>query len=166
MWAESAQPLKVPMRRSYSVHALVQTRPTPFIWREHVHAFGEGRLKMGNPPEPPYHTIHHRSTSSMGISAGASVPHYSPPQYHLYGYIRRSLGTTLFTIAVPPLWASGASVPHYSPSQYFLCVLEYKNVITKGDNVSGSPCHHSMARPRVADGRDGLQLEVSCEYIE
>jgi hypothetical protein len=24
----------------------------------------------------------------------------------------------------------------------------------------------SMARPRVADGRDGLQLEVSCEYIE
>jgi hypothetical protein len=21
-----------------------------------------------------------------------------------------------------------------------------------------SPCHHSMARPRVADGRDGFQL--------
>jgi hypothetical protein len=32
--------------------------------------------------------------------------------------------------------------------------------------VGGSPCHHGMARPRVADGRDGLQLEVSCEYIE
>jgi hypothetical protein len=30
----------------------------------------------------------------------------------------------------------------------------------------GSPCHHSMARPRAADERDGLQLEVSCEYIE
>jgi hypothetical protein len=30
--------------------------------------------------------------------------------------------------------------------------------------LGGSPCHHSMARPRVADGRDGLQLEVSC-YI-
>jgi hypothetical protein len=30
----------------------------------------------------------------------------------------------------------------------------------------GYPCHHGMARPRVADGRDGLQLEVSCEYIE
>jgi hypothetical protein len=29
-----------------------------------------------------------------------------------------------------------------------------------------SPCHHSMTRPRFADGRDGLQLEVSCEYIE
>jgi hypothetical protein len=23
--------------------------------------------------------------------------------------------------------------------------------------TSGSRCHHSMARPRVADGRDGLQ---------
>jgi hypothetical protein len=30
----------------------------------------------------------------------------------------------------------------------------------------GYPCHHGMAHPRVADGRDGLQLEVSCEYIE
>jgi hypothetical protein len=32
--------------------------------------------------------------------------------------------------------------------------------------LGGSPCHHGMAHPRVADGRDGLQLEVSCEYIE
>jgi hypothetical protein len=32
--------------------------------------------------------------------------------------------------------------------------------------LGGSPCHHSMAHPRVVDGRDGLQLEVSCEYIE
>jgi hypothetical protein len=24
--------------------------------------------------------------------------------------------------------------------------------------LGGSPCHHGMARPRVADGRDGLQL--------
>jgi hypothetical protein len=32
--------------------------------------------------------------------------------------------------------------------------------------LGGYPCHHGMARPRVADGRDGLQLEVSCEYIE
>jgi hypothetical protein len=24
--------------------------------------------------------------------------------------------------------------------------------------LGGSPCHHSMARARVADGRDGLQL--------
>jgi hypothetical protein len=23
--------------------------------------------------------------------------------------------------------------------------------------LGGSPCHHSMARPRVADGRDSLQ---------
>jgi hypothetical protein len=23
--------------------------------------------------------------------------------------------------------------------------------------LGGSPCHYSMARPRVADGRDGLQ---------
>jgi hypothetical protein len=23
--------------------------------------------------------------------------------------------------------------------------------------LGGSPCHHSVARPRVADGRDGLQ---------
>jgi hypothetical protein len=34
------------------------------------------------------------------------------------------------------------------------------------DHLGGSPCHHGMARPRVAVGRDGLQLEVSCEYIE
>jgi hypothetical protein len=32
--------------------------------------------------------------------------------------------------------------------------------------LGGSPCHHGMARPRVVDGRDSLQLEVSCEYIE
>jgi hypothetical protein len=32
--------------------------------------------------------------------------------------------------------------------------------------LGGYPCHHGMARPRVADGRDGLQLEVTCEYIE
>jgi hypothetical protein len=32
--------------------------------------------------------------------------------------------------------------------------------------LGGYPCHHGMARPWVADGRDGLQLEVSCEYIE
>jgi hypothetical protein len=25
--------------------------------------------------------------------------------------------------------------------------------------LGGSPFHYSMARPRVADGRDGLQLE-------
>jgi hypothetical protein len=24
--------------------------------------------------------------------------------------------------------------------------------------LGGSPCHHSMARTRVADGRDGLQF--------
>jgi hypothetical protein len=32
--------------------------------------------------------------------------------------------------------------------------------------LGASHCHHGMVRPRVADGRDGLQLEVSCEYIE
>jgi hypothetical protein len=32
--------------------------------------------------------------------------------------------------------------------------------------LGGCPYHHSMARPRVADGRDGRQLEVSYEYIE
>jgi hypothetical protein len=32
--------------------------------------------------------------------------------------------------------------------------------------LGGSPSHNGMARPRVADSRDGLQLEVSCEYIE
>jgi hypothetical protein len=32
--------------------------------------------------------------------------------------------------------------------------------------LGGSPCHHSKVRPRVADGRDGLQLEVSRECIE
>jgi hypothetical protein len=32
--------------------------------------------------------------------------------------------------------------------------------------LGGPLCYHSMARPRVADGKDGLQLEVSCEYIE
>jgi hypothetical protein len=39
-------------------------------------------------------------------------------------------------------------------------------VIILSAMLGGSPCHHSMACPRVADGRDGLQLEVSCEYIE
>jgi hypothetical protein len=37
---------------------------------------------------------------------------------------------------------------------------------TSAEIKGGYPCHHGMARPRVADGRDGLQLEVSCEYIE
>jgi hypothetical protein len=47
-------------------------------------------------------------------------------------------------------------------------VLEIgSRTINKAYNVlGGSPCHHGMARPRVADGRNGLQLEVSCEYIE
>jgi hypothetical protein len=27
--------------------------------------------------------------------------------------------------------------------------------------LGGSSCHHGMARPRVADGRDGLKLEVT-----
>jgi hypothetical protein len=44
-----------------------------------------------------------------------------------------------------------------------LVLVQYVPVSTM---LGGSPCHHGMARPRVADGRDGLQLEVSCEYIE
>jgi hypothetical protein len=39
-------------------------------------------------------------------------------------------------------------------------------IVSSGPMLGGYPCHHGMARPRVADGRDGLQLEVSCEYIE
>jgi hypothetical protein len=36
-----------------------------------------------------------------------------------------------------------------------------------GDSMlGGSTCHHGMARHWVADGTGGLQLEVSCEYIE
>jgi hypothetical protein len=42
----------------------------------------------------------------------------------------------------------------------FIIAVKYENML------GGSPWHHSMARPRVADGRDSLQLEVSCEYIE
>jgi hypothetical protein len=38
--------------------------------------------------------------------------------------------------------------------------------IERNAMLGGYPCHHGMARPRVADGRDGLKLEVSCEYIE
>jgi hypothetical protein len=41
-----------------------------------------------------------------------------------------------------------------------------ENPILTTSMLGGSPCHHGMARPRVAGGRDGLQLEVSCEYIE
>jgi hypothetical protein len=26
-------------------------------------------------------------------------------------------------------------------------------------------CHHGMARPRVADGRDGLQLELAANIL-
>jgi hypothetical protein len=42
--------------------------------------------------------------------------------------------------------------------------FKYCNIL--GSMLGGSPCHHGIERPRVADGRDGLQLEVSCEYIE
>ena len=28
------------------------------------------------------------------------------------------------------------------------------------------PCHHGMARPRVADGGTASNMEGSCEYIE
>jgi hypothetical protein len=38
-------------------------------------------------------------------------------------------------------------------------------IATPESMLGGSPCHHSKARPQVVDGRDGLQLEVSCEYI-
>jgi hypothetical protein len=45
-------------------------------------------------------------------------------------------------------------------------MLNMKNNLDVRLMLGGSPCRHGMARPRVADGRDGLQLEVSCEYIE
>jgi hypothetical protein len=49
-----------------------------------------------------------------------------------------------------------------------LCVqtAEMLQLMVHTPMLGGYPCHHGMARPRVADGRDGLQLEVSCEYIE
>jgi hypothetical protein len=46
------------------------------------------------------------------------------------------------------------------------CVIEIHHFKWLCGLLGGSPCHHGMARPRVADGRDGFQLEVSCEYIE
>jgi hypothetical protein len=51
---------------------------------------------------------------------------------------------------------------------YVLCNMCYKYYFVKYylPMLGGSLCHHSMARPQVADERDGLQLEVSCEYIE
>jgi hypothetical protein len=45
-------------------------------------------------------------------------------------------------------------------------VVMFVQGVYVGTMLGGYPCHHGMARPRVADGRDGLQLEVSCEYIE
>jgi hypothetical protein len=44
--------------------------------------------------------------------------------------------------------------------------LEYCLLLSVDAMLGGSSCHHGMARPRVADGRDGHQLEVCCEYIE
>jgi hypothetical protein len=43
---------------------------------------------------------------------------------------------------------------------------KFYQISSQVSRLGGSPCHHSMARPRIVDGRDGLQLEVSCEYIE
>jgi hypothetical protein len=60
------------------------------------------------------------------------------------------LPKTINTLAIPIIFADDTSV-----------IISSKNL----DNFC-IPCHHGMARPRVADGRDGLQLEVSCEYIE
>jgi hypothetical protein len=44
--------------------------------------------------------------------------------------------------------------------------IDFVKIVKIVTMLGGSSCHHGMARPRVADGRDGLQLEVSCEYIE
>jgi hypothetical protein len=43
---------------------------------------------------------------------------------------------------------------------YSICIRKNKPDIAKDAMLGGSPCHHGMALPRVADGRDGLQLEV------
>jgi hypothetical protein len=59
----------------------------------------------------------------------------------------------------------------YKWMDYYVCIYRWMDVLFMYVCIhvymlGGSPCHHGMARPRVADGRDGLQLEVSCEYIE
>jgi hypothetical protein len=56
---------------------------------------------------------------------------------------------------------------HVAPQTYDRPKVQRFVVRNTSDTMlGGSPCHHGMARPRVADGRDGLQLEVSCKYIE
>jgi hypothetical protein len=54
-----------------------------------------------------------------------------------------------------------SNVPRYVNN-----ALQYFVLVALNPMLGRSTCHHGMARPRVADGRDGLQLEVSCEYIE
>jgi hypothetical protein len=57
--------------------------------------------------------------------------------------------------------------PPYQRLSKFLLIMRPFYIRNVNDAMlGGSPCHHGMARPRVAEGRDGLQLEVSCEYIE
>jgi hypothetical protein len=36
-------------------------------------------------------------------------------------------------------------------------IWDFVNRVLNLSMLGGSPCHHRMARPRVADGRDGLQ---------
>jgi hypothetical protein len=39
--------------------------------------------------------------------------------------------------------------------------------VAKMSLLAWVPCHHGMARPQVADGRDALHcMEGRCEYIE
>jgi hypothetical protein len=45
-------------------------------------------------------------------------------------------------------------------------IYSYHCSLYSSNNYRKHCWHQGMARPRVADGRDGIQLEVSCEYIE
>jgi hypothetical protein len=43
------------------------------------------------------------------------------------------------------------------------CKAKLKSV---GDRAFSIACHHGMERPRVADGGQPPDMEVSCEYVE
>ena len=70
-------------------------------------------------------------------------------------------GVTVFckryTMGFPVCYRSPSDVFAASSGYVHLCTLCFKETMNVG------PCHHGMARPRVADGGTASNMEGSCE---